>query len=254
MVLKSREGQKRKYELEEYSPVSDLADSDDFPEDSHEAESTESEGDQDEEEVASSLALRRHHNPLLYGPELLYKSKKLQFKKIYPVNNRQHLYGTTENIKFGARKVDRHGYIEYVTFQLSAPKKANVWHRHTVDAVLQAFKRASQGSLLQHTKMALLEDSAAQNILQESNDLAGFFFETLSDTVCSVLVSVLEERKVCFLSQQSAESTKHLDKVGKRGETYIAISLNLAGLATGVYVGRSSMIEIRIKDHQIVWQ
>lgn len=249
--LKRKNGKSANTILEEYSPILDLTDSDDFSEDLHEAEMTESEGDKNVEEVTSSLALRRHYDPLLYGPELLYKSKKLQFKKRSPVSNREHLFGTTENIKFGARKIDRQGHIEYITFHPTPPKKVNVGLHHTVDAVLQAFKRASQDSLVQHIKMALLEDSAVQEILQENNNLFGFFFKTLSDSVRSVLISVLEDREVYFSSQQLAENTKHLDKVGKWGGTYIAISLNPEGLATGMYVRRSSMIESRIKDHHV---
>lgn len=141
------------------------------------SEEDENQGEQFTEEAKSTTALRRHYDPLIYGPEHLEESKRLQFKKTISMAYKKNKYGTVENMKFGSREIDKNGHVKYKFFKCIPPEVPILDLKTSVYSVLDAFVRISRNETPQKTKMALLEDDGVQKLLQEKEACSNQFLD-----------------------------------------------------------------------------
>ena len=135
--------------------------------------------------------VQRHYEPLVFGPDRLFESSKLQFKtKILP-NRKQHQSEVIiETIRFATRKLQPDGQIEYILFKCLPTHKPSTVLTEAVVKALNAYARLSIGYPHLPLKFALLENNFVRSILQSGNETSSFFFRSLSNPAASFLVVI----------------------------------------------------------------
>jgi GIY-YIG catalytic domain len=234
-------------------------DSDDTYSDSVVDEVNENEADDAEDDHAETnpvsktfAAVQRHYEPLVFGPERLFESSKLQFKNRTVPNSRQHQgEAIIETIRFATRKLHPDGQIEYILFKCHPPHNPSTMLTEAVDRALNAFARLSNGYLHLPMSLALMENDSVREILHSGIETAKFFFQTLSDFAASFLNRVLRGETLSLSMPEKAEIKAYNSKLGTAGGTYLVLTTNKNNEVAGVYVGRTNSLQRRMKDHQI---
>ncbi|MCO5613632.1 hypothetical protein L7F22_067910 [Adiantum nelumboides] len=233
-------------------------DSDDTYSDFVVDEVNENEADDAEDDYAGTnsisktfAAVQRHYEPLIFGPERLFESSKLQFKTRTVPNSRQQGEVIVETIRFATRKLYADGQIEYILFKCPSPHKPAMVLAEAVDRALNAFARLSNGYLHLPMSLALMEDKSARDILHSGIETAKFFFRTLSNFAASFLNRILKGETLTLSVPEKAEIKAHNSKLGTAGGTYLVLTTNKNNQVAGVYVGRTNSLQRRMKDHQI---